>query len=104
MPGDERAFKENYIQHWGNVFVAGKRLAAGSEDLAIDVVVPGTYTVEDAAVVIDSVTYAIGSTIELARGPHTVSGERTRDATLRWGDHLARPAYRWPAEPLFTQY
>jgi hypothetical protein len=104
MPEDELAIGNNYIRHWGEAFVAGKRFAAGEEPQEFQIVIPGTYTVEDGQIVIDGTPYSAGDLIQLSRGAHTASGSRATKVTLRWGDHLRRPAYAWPNGRLFTEF
>lgn len=101
---DYKSIKDNYVQHWGKVFVAGKHIEAGEQEVSFKIAVPGTYTVEGGPVVIDRISYSAGNVVELARGEHTASGNRPVEVTLRWGDHLPRPAYTWPHEPLFTEF
>src|SRR3546814_9086114 len=35
LPADDKILRENYIPHWGRVFVAGKVIARGERPLAI---------------------------------------------------------------------
>lgn len=59
---------------------------------------------EGGSVDIDGKYHPAGSVITLARGVHNVAGRRSVSVTLRWGDHLARPAFAWPSGPVFTEY
>jgi hypothetical protein len=104
LPKDERMIRENYVQHWGNAFVAGKRIAAGHQEQTFEIAIPGSYTVEGGHIVVDGKPYTSGSLIELSRGPHVVTGNRSTEVILRWGDHLRRPAYRWPAGAVLTEF
>ncbi|HTG37485.1 glycosyltransferase family 39 protein [Sphingopyxis sp. SE2] len=104
LPADDEILRENYIPHWGRVFVAGKAIARGERPLAIAIAVPGRYTVEGGGIAIDGEYYPAGSVVTLARGMHSVAGSRGVDVTLRWGDHLARPAFAWPSGRSFTEY
>ena len=104
LPEDDRILREKYIPHWGRVFVAGKVIARGEGPLAIAIAVPGHYTVEGGGIAIDGKHYPAGSVVTLARGMHGIAGRRGVDVTLRWGDHLARPALAWPSGRIFTEY
>lgn len=104
LPADERILRENYIRHWGYVFVAGRTFAAGTLPVVWRVAVPGIYTVEGDDVVIDGNLRPKESLVRLSRGDHLIAGGRMNVVTLRWGDHLARPAIRWPDGALFTVY
>jgi hypothetical protein len=104
---DRRVLRENFVPHWGPIYVAGKRVdlpAGGVRE--IDVLIPGTYTVEATGrVAIDGVPYRVGEPVSLARGAHRItslSGPQT--ATLRWGAHLYRPAGRPPEAPVYDPW
>ncbi|MDD3798473.1 MAG: hypothetical protein PHE36_04760 [Novosphingobium sp.] len=104
LPEDAANLRANYIPHWGLAYVAGKRIAPGSQPETIAVMVPGTYTVEGGAVAIDGKPYTPGSLVTLTRGPHAVGGARSEETVLRWGNHLPRPAAEWPKGRFFTDY
>ena len=104
LPEDDRILRGNYIPHWGRVFVAGKVIAPGERPIAFNVAVPGRYTVEGGGIEIDGKYHSSGSVVTLARGSHSISGDRPIEVTLRWGDHLARPAFGWPEGRIFTLY
>ena len=104
LPEDDKTLRENYIPHWGRVFVAGKVIAPDERQVAIEIAVPGRYTVEGGGIDIDGQHYSAGSVVTLARGVHSISGGRAADVTLRWGDHLARPVFAWPKGTIFTEY
>ena len=104
LPEDDRILRENYIPHWGRLFVAGKVIAPGERPIAVEIAVPGRYTVEGGSIDIDGKHHPAGSLVTLARGMHSVAGPRGVDVTLRWGDDLDRPAFAWPSGPIFTEY
>ena len=104
LPADRRVLQDNYIVHWGWVYVAGKNIPAGVDPLIWRVAVPGIYTVEGNDVVIDGTRRSEGSLVHLTRGAHLIAGARVAHATLRWGDHLRKPTAPWPGEPFFTLY
>ncbi|MBO9696340.1 MAG: glycosyltransferase family 39 protein [Sphingopyxis sp.] len=104
LPEDDSLLRKNYIPHWGRVFVAGKVIAPGEWPTTLEIAVPGRYTIEGGGIRIDGKYQTPGSLVMLARGAHSVSGDRSAEVTLRWGDHLARPAFGWPKGRTFTQY
>ena len=105
LPADLRMLKENYLPHWGMVWVAGKRIPGGSGTSAAAIVVPGTYTVEGASVAIDGRRMQVGDRVQLARGVHSFTANPMADATIRWGDHLPIPRQAPPRlDSLFTEY
>lgn len=102
LPADIDALRENYIQHWGPVWVAGKRVEAGLLPQDFTISIPGTYTMECAGSLwIDGVRRNCGSVIELSAGPHRVSSTEPSQLTLRWGDHLHRPRVKPPLGPVY---
>ena len=96
MPKDAAFLRENFIPHWGPVWVAGKTVGEGRFEMAI----AGTYTVDAASAVrIDGRMVAPGQTIRLGAGPHQLEG--APKATLRIGERLYRPAGPPPAGRLY---
>lgn len=92
----DRAFlQNNYIQHWGLVFVAGKNLRAESPDVdtAFDVAIAGDYRVEATEPVwIDGVMIEPGAIIDLTTGDHLFRTQTTDSFILRWAAAAAAPA------------
>jgi hypothetical protein len=99
---DKRILRENYIPHWGPVWVAGKQFAARAEGQEFEILVPGTYTLEEAPATINDIALAPGETIVLKRGAHRLKTHHAKGAALRWGRHLHRPAGSPPAAPLYA--
>jgi len=104
LPADRAFVSENYLPHWGKVFVAGKRIPAGQSALELPIVIPGLYTLESSPAEIDGLHHGVGDVVRLDRGAHTIAGPRAGETLLRWGDHLPRPAAQWPQQPLFTDF
>jgi hypothetical protein len=94
LPADVRFLKDNYIQHWGMLFVAGKRLAIPAGDTAaFDIVIAGEYRLEAAAPVsLDGRALRPGDVVTLAGGQHAMdaSGGPT-EVVLRWAKALPPP-------------
>jgi hypothetical protein len=96
---DAAFLRENFIPHWGPVWVAGKTVAEGAFVMRI----PGTYTLEAPGPVrIDGQVVAPGQTLSLKAGSHRLEGEPK--ATLRLGEHLYRPPGPPPAGELFWPF
>ncbi len=94
---DVAALRDNYIHHWGAIWVAGKRLAETDADFAI--VISGAYTLECAGSrMLDGAPLACGSVRHLAGGLHRWSGGA---ALWRWGDHLEVPQGMPSAKPIY---
>jgi hypothetical protein len=96
LPEDIRFLQDNYVQHWGMVFVAGKRLsmAAGRDRTAFDVAIAGDYRLEAGAPVrIDGRSVAPGEVVALGAGNHWFRPDGTAsDAILRWAKAMEPPA------------
>jgi hypothetical protein len=100
LPEDASLLRENYVHHWGPLWVAGKRLRAGA-GTTFELAVGGLYTLERRAVGIDGKAVAVGDTITLARGRHSLKGPTGGEAVLRWGKRLPRPAIPEPEPGVF---
>ena len=100
LPADAAALRENYIPHWGPLWVAGKHLGAADEG-EFSVLIPGDYTVEsDGPVEIDGQNFDPGDVVMLGVGDHGYAGG---NAVLRYGRNLAVPAGDPPAA-VFTGF
>lgn len=109
FPADFKVLRENYIRHWGAIYVAGKRLdlAADASARTFEIMVPGTYTLEaDGPVVIDGAPVTPGAYVELARGPHSAAAAAgaAQQVTLRWGKNLFVPARSPSPQPIYTGF
>ena len=92
LPEDTRFLQDNYIRHWGMLFVAGKHLDPSAT--GFDIAVSGDYRLEaDTALAIDGTPVAPSGTINLSAGPHTLDfGGGSGEATLRWAQASSVPA------------
>ena len=92
---DIRVLQDNYIHHWGMLFVAGKRIEVmAGETGSFDIMIAGEYRLEAAApATIDGGRVAPNGIVTLAAGAHTIALDGgSRDATLRWAKASHRPA------------
>jgi len=103
-PEDRAVLRDNYIEHWGPIWVAGKRLAVSTTERPFEIAVPGDYTIEGSPARIDGRPLANGQLIRLDRGTHRIAGASGGSITLRWGNHLPRPAAAPPSGPLFVGF
>lgn len=92
LAGDKAVLRANYVHHWGPLWVAGKTFAGRPEGTPFEIAIPGTYTVEGADISVDRRFVKAGEVVGLSRGPHVVLAPAGTLVTLRWGDHLRRPA------------
>lgn len=101
-PDDAAALHDNFIPHWGPIWVAGKRLYPTSgATSSFAVAIPGEYTLEAGAhMLIDGQPVFPGSVLTLTEGVHRYRGPF---ALLRYGKHLPRP-HRQPPNVVFTGF
>ncbi|KUM24684.1 hypothetical protein AU467_06110 [Mesorhizobium loti] len=102
LPADIEALKENYVRHWGPIWIAGKQLpATGGIEATFEIHIPGSYSMTaDAPVEIDRRLVLPGDVVELAGGMHSYKGGV---ATLRHGRNPPVPT-REPPTAIFTGF
>ncbi|MCH9648533.1 MAG: glycosyltransferase family 39 protein [Deltaproteobacteria bacterium] len=107
LPEDRQVLRNNFIQHWGWLFVAGKQLQLdGIAWQQFEILIPGPYTLESpVAVEIDGHNVDPGGVLHLDVGLHQVKPPTEASAiTLRWGDHIYRPEHRPIPQRLFRDF
>lgn len=104
LPEDAMALREGFIPHWGPLWVAGRTFAAGEQTTEFEIFAPGTYTLEGASARIDAQVYSPRQTIVLERGSHDFERIGNGEVTLRWGEHLLRPAEPFGGGPVFKDF
>lgn len=102
-PLDATHLRQNYLHHWGLLFVAGKQLDLSAEQTRpFSIAVPGEYTLETAhPIVIDGHLRQPGEAFHLPKGMHSAHSHATVSVTLRWGEQLPRPSRPPPRTPVF---
>jgi hypothetical protein len=102
---DWEIIKENYIHHWGIIFVPGKKIEFTSLNRYKDfeILIPGVYTFEGKKhAYIDGIIIEPNHTIRLEKGIHSVFVNRIQSKLiLRWGENLYKPANAPSSIPLF---
>jgi len=105
LEADERALRENYIHHRGEIWIAGKTIEdiRAGEVRSVDVRIPGPYTVEAGGEIsIDSRDHAPGDVVTLSKGPHLIAGGRDMPSvTLRWAHRQTQADASPDLEPSF---
>jgi hypothetical protein len=104
LPQDAAALRNGFIEHWGPIWVAGRRFPAGGKAVDFPIYAPGTYTLEGGEARIDERSYAAGDLVALGRGPHRFEPASDIETRLRWGDHLRRPAKPFPGGEVFKDF
>ncbi len=106
FPEDEALLSDNYIAHWGPIYVAGKTLRLSRvEPVEFQIYIAGPYGVETAMPVeLNGDIYRDGDVINLTQGLHilTPSGfwQGNQIVTLRW-NQLPIPDAEAPVGQLF---
>lgn len=104
---DHRILRENFVHHWGIVYVAGKAFdLRPSQPETFEVLISGVHTLESSMPVqIDGVIYEPGEQVELDQGTHRILARGARiHAVLRWGDDLYRPDKTPSGRPVFYNF
>jgi hypothetical protein len=101
---DRAILRQNYVRHWGPIWVAGKRLDPHTASRQFELLIPGIYTVEGGNLSIDGETVPDGGQVTLARGVHRFEAGSAGIRTLRWGKTLYRPPGPAPDVPFYNPF
>ena len=105
---DYNILKDNFIHHWGAIYVAGKHFDFDSTKKfqTIEILIPGIYTLEsDGEVSINGVVYRPESKINLEQMTYTIVPLKIPlKVTLRWGRDLYKPTQKPSTQPIFLGY
>ena len=102
LKADEELLQDNYIPHWGPVYVAGKTVQInGGKPTDFQIYIAGHYGVEAMyPLEINGSTYQSGDIINLKQGVQNLSSRKTQTLTLRW-NKLEYPNTSPPQKKLF---
>lgn len=102
---DGEFLKNNYIHHWGAIWVAGVELDLYTSSTDFVNKIPGSYTVESKyPVVINGKKFLNNSVVVLDRGKVEVKTDFNQTITLRWGDRLFQPSKDATDRRLFSRF
>jgi hypothetical protein len=104
VDADAAALRDNYLPFWGPFWLAGKAVPADGTTRREEFLVPGPYTVHDAAVTVDGTVYSPGDVVQLDRGMHSLGAGRGEEARLIWGDRLKQPGYVAPGRDWWVDF
>lgn len=104
LPDDAKALREGYVQHWGPIWLAGQRFAAGSAAREFPIHAAGDYTLLGHAALIDGQPVQPGAVIALAKGTHRFAPLGAGESVLRWGKDLPQPLGPAPAGIPFKDF
>lgn len=91
---DLKVLRDNYIPHWGSLYVAGKYIEVKEPEVAYDlnVLIEGNYTFEAAvSAKLNGEELRPGSIVYLKKGIHKFSSEKSALYVFRWGRYLPKP-------------
>jgi hypothetical protein len=102
-PIDMAALRENYIHHWGPIWVAGKRFEGIGSKFVTDIAIAGEYTIECTGkrVLIEGQSKPCGGHTWLEPGQYHLAMENNRVVSLRWGHNLPISRETAPTSPIY---
>ncbi len=105
---DHSILKNNFIHHWGILYVTGKDIYFGHKNKrqTFEILIPGVYTIEAKGNVrINNIVYPPGSQIEFEKKEYTIdSAETPTRVMIRWGKKLYRPPDNPSSQLVFSGY
>ena len=106
LPDDFALLRDNFVQHWGPLWVAGKRVVIDDAKIPVvtDIVIAGRYLVEaPGTVFIDGVGHPAGYVVDMVRGTHSVAAD-VGTVVLRIADARPAPTVAPPKDDLFRRF
>ena len=105
---DFQVLNQNYIHHWGKLYVSGKHFVFNSEkkEEEFEILIPGIYTIESKEnILINGVNYKNGDLIRLENAIYSITAKKIpSEVSIRWGDHLYKPDYDPSLQSVFFGY
>lgn len=105
LDDDFNVLRENFVHHWGALYVAGKRLSPNVDGRArFEILISGPYTLEsEGAVYLSGQRVEPGGAIILRRGRYRLqAAPGSGEVLLRYGDHLPVPDYAPAGQPIYS--
>jgi hypothetical protein len=104
LPEDFAVLRDNYVRHWGPLWIAGKRVhVEGSVDVHVEFAVPGRYVV-DAAVSVDGVAVGSGAVVDVDVGDHVLRAPASVDVGFRVAAARPPPPSAPPSRRVFSGF
>lgn len=106
LPDDRLVLQQNFIPHWGEIYVAGKTLESSPhQSMTFAILIPGTYTLEaEHPIMLNEDQYKPGEQVVLPRGQHSIKSLQKQPVTLRWGKNIYRPDSPPPTRNFYTTF
>lgn len=99
------ALKENFVHHWGLLYLPGKYFnnLRKVKNIIFEIIIEGEYTVEsDGNLEIDGEVANLGDVIYLEKGRHSIKSIDAGSVVLRFGSHSYRPDNYPSDKPIYT--
>ncbi|RDV01485.1 hypothetical protein DXH95_14415 [Sphingorhabdus pulchriflava] len=92
LDADAQILLDNYVHHWGPIWLAGREIDGPAGQRTINIAIPGIYTVEGSAITIAGIEYEPGDKVVLGRGPQVVERRTEKNVVLRFGRGAIKPS------------
>lgn len=107
LPEDNIVLRENYFQHWGPIYIAGKKiqLEAGREVYS-NFAISGIYTLESpGSLVLDGKIINIGESVLVKKGIRKISNlSHDKNIVFRYGKDIFKPDFEPLGEKLYSGF
>lgn len=105
LPKDEAILRDNFIHHWGKIYLPGKTIQNldVNPNQDFEILIEGNYLIEGKnSIMLDGKMAFSGDNIFLKKGYHTLKATKPSDTiVLRWADNLYKPNMPPPNRPIF---
>jgi hypothetical protein len=105
LDDDFHVLRENFVHHWGALYVAGKRLSPNADGRTrVEILISGPYSLEsEGAIYLSSQRVEPGETIILRAGRYRLqAAPGSGEILLRYGDRLAVPDHGPAGQSIYT--
>lgn len=104
---DLQVLRDNYIPHWGKLYVAGKYIIVDTPEIRkeFSVMIEGIYTLEaKSSVYLNGKKLEMNEVVFLEKGTHILKVDEKGIYTFRWGDNLEIPTFTLGSGSLFDGF
>lgn len=98
--------KENYIEFWNQIRIAGKKFSLSEKDIIeFTIFIEGFYTIDtNGNIIIDGEIYSHNDVLYLTKGEHNIQSiNGSHDVKIQWGKNIKVPTLI-REEPIFTGF
>lgn len=108
LPKDEAILRDNFIHHWGKIYLPGKKIknldVTPNQDF--EILIEGNYLVKGKnSILLNGKTISSGDIVFLDKGHHTLKTTKPNNTVvLRWADNVYKPNVPPPNKPIFYNF